>query len=267
MPKIPDLAVEDLVVRFGGVTALDHVSFDVMPGQIHAIIGPNGAGKSTVFNTISNLVPLDEGSIYLAGVRIDGRSAHESAAAGIGRTFQNLGLFSDMTVEENLLLGTYLRGKAGWLASALRLRSAVREAVRLRSEVREVAATVGIHHLLEQTQTSLSYGDRKRVELARALCMRPAVLLLDEPVAGMNPQESAQMTATIRGLNETLGQTTLLVEHDMNMVMSLADRVTVLNFGRMIAEGPPGDVRRNSAVIEAYLGAEALGENSTAETA
>jgi len=263
----PDLAVADLTVRFGGVTALDHVSFDVMPGRIHAVIGPNGAGKSTVFNTISNLVPLDEGSVHLAGVRIDGRSAHESAAAGVGRTFQNLGLFSDMTVEENLLLGTYLRGRAGWLACALRLPSATREARRMRAEVSDVAATVGISDLLKQTQTSLSYGDRKRVELARALCMRPTVLLLDEPVAGMNPLESATMTGTIRSINEALGLTTLLVEHDMNMVMSLADTVTVLNFGRMIADGPPDVVRKDPAVVEAYLGAPSDTDSSTKEHA
>lgn len=255
--SVSALVLANVSVQFGGVKALDDVSLDVVPGSIHAVIGPNGAGKSTLFNVISNLVPLTGGEVRVCGRRTDGMKPHQSARLGVARTFQNLGLFPDLTVEQNLLQGMYQRGSAGWLSTGLGLRSARRERDAHRAEIREVARTIGLEGLLDVEAATLSYGDRKRVELARAVCMRPQLLLLDEPVAGMNPAEKMAMGSTIAQVNRDFGVTVVLVEHDLRMVMSLADSLTVLDFGRVIAAGSPDEIREHPDVIAAYLGAPA----------
>ena len=252
------LAVEGVDLRFGGIHALRNVSFAAAPGQITAVIGPNGAGKTSVFNTISGFYKPAAGRVRLGDKEITQVPVQARAALGLARTFQNIALFHGLSVLENIKLGGHHTMKAGVLSALAYGRATRREEMGLRSEVeRKVIDFLEIDHIRHLPVDVLSYGLQKRVELARALAMQPRVLLLDEPVAGMNREETEDMARFILDVQEEWGVTVLLVEHDMGMVMDISSHVVVLNFGEVIASGTPAEVRRHPQVIEAYLGTEA----------
>jgi branched-chain amino acid transport system ATP-binding protein len=251
----PELRVQDVTVRFAGLTALDDVSFTVSPGSVHALIGPNGAGKSTCFNVLSGLCRPASGTVRLGDADLTRLAPHRIAALGVARTFQNI-VTTEGTVADNLMLGRHVHSRAGFTASALHLPRAVREQREHLAKAREIAELTGLERHFDTPVALLSYGDRKRVEFARALCLEPSVLLLDEPVAGMNAAERARTAGTVRDVRAELGLSVVLVEHDMGLVMRLADEVTVLDFGRRIAHGTPDEVRGDPEVLRAYLGTE-----------
>jgi branched-chain amino acid transport system ATP-binding protein len=250
----PLLEIVDLNMRFGGIVALEAVNFSVAKGRIAGLIGPNGAGKTTLFNCLSRLYRPVRGDIRLDGRSLDRCAASDIAALGIGRTFQAPTLFGSMSVLDNVKVGAHAGGRCGPLTDALTLPSARREEREFEQTARAMLAFVGLQDLAARPVESLSLGARKRVELARALAVQPSLLLLDEPAGGLNHEEVGALGVLIRSIRDRLGTTVLLVEHHMGLVMSLSEQVVVLNFGRVIADGPPDEVRGNPAVTEAYLG-------------
>ena len=248
------LRVQDVCVRFGGIVALDGVSFDVAPGQIVGLIGPNGAGKTTLFNCISRLYECDSGEIFFGESALRSTARHGIAALGIGRTFQNLALFGSMSVLDNVMVGHHCRTRGGFFANALRLPRAAREDRAIAEKARALIGALGLDAVAAMRVADLPFGTQKRVELARALAAEPKLLLLDEPASGLNHEEVSQLGALIRDLRERFRLTVLLVEHHMSLVMSISERVVALNFGRLVAQGTPAEVREHPEVVRAYLG-------------
>ena len=250
------LHIDGVSVRFGGIVALDGVSFDVQRGQICGLIGPNGAGKSTLFNCLSRLYECNSGSIRFDGHPLSSMPRHRMAGIGIGRTFQNLALFRSMTVRENALLGCHSQHHAGFLRNAFRLPGAARIEAQAQARAQTLIDFLGLGSVAERTVADLPFGTQKRVELARALAAQPQLLLLDEPAAGLNHEELESLGTLIRDIRDRLQVTVLLVEHHMGLVMGVSDKVVALNFGKKIAEGTPAQVRAHPEVIRAYLGAD-----------
>ena len=248
------LQVQDVGVRFGGIVALDGVSFDVAPGQIVGLIGPNGAGKTTLFNCLSRLYECDRGAIAFAGRPLLEVPRHGIAALGIGRTFQNLALFRTMSVLQNVMVGRHCRTRTGFLRNALRTPEVRAEEAATAERCKELIRLLDLGSVADRPVADLPFGTQKRVELARALAAEPKLLLLDEPASGLNHEEVGALGTLIRSIRDRLQLTVLLVEHHMSLVMSVSDRVVALNFGRKIAEGTPDEVRAHPEVIQAYLG-------------
>jgi branched-chain amino acid transport system ATP-binding protein len=258
----PLLDIRDIGLRFGGVVALAEVSTTVTAGHIHAIIGPNGAGKSSLLNCVSGIYRPQSGSIVLhtgaegTSHELVSQPPHQIARLGVARSFQNIELFAHLTVLENLMLGRHVHMSTSVLASLLWFGPARRQEIAQRGLVEEVIDLLSLQPHRHQAVGSLAYGIQKRVELGRALCVQPSLLLLDEPMAGMNSEEKEDMARYILDVHELAGVTVILIEHDMAVVMDISDRVSVLDFGRLIADGTPDEVKANAQVIEAYLGAE-----------
>jgi branched-chain amino acid transport system ATP-binding protein len=250
----PVLEVESISLRFGGVRAITDVSFDVREHEVRAIIGPNGAGKSSMLNVINGVYRPQEGRIKFRGQVLDGMTPTRAAHLGISRTFQNIALYRGMSVLDNIMAGRVLHTRANFLEVALHLPRARREEMANRDAVEEIIEFLQIEHIRKTPVSRLPYGLQKRVELGRALAAEPKVLLLDEPMAGMNVEEKQDMCRYILDVNDHYGTTVVLIEHDMGVVMDLSDRVVVLDYGKKIGDGTPANVRANQAVIDAYLG-------------
>ncbi|HEX5908907.1 MAG TPA: ABC transporter ATP-binding protein [Thermoleophilaceae bacterium] len=248
------LDVQDLTIRFGGVTALDGVSFDVPEGCVCGLIGPNGAGKTTLFNCVSRLYEPQSGSLAFDGHDLLGVRAHQIAGLGIARTFQHLGIVQSLTVRQNVMLGGHVHGRSGFLSSALGLPRERSEERELGERADRAIEQLRLTDVAAEKAAGLSYGVLKRVELARALCTRPRLLMLDEPAGGLSQDEVRELGDLIGTLRDEHDLTILLVEHHMGLVMRVSDHVVVLNFGQVIATGPPDSVQNDDAVVEAYLG-------------
>jgi branched-chain amino acid transport system ATP-binding protein len=252
------LHTEKLRKEFGGLVAVDDVDFTVPGGSIVSLIGPNGAGKTTFFNMLTGVYKPTYGSVYFDGVEMTGKPPHAFTQRGIGRTFQNIRLFQNMTALENVLVGMHVRLKGNLFEALLRTPRVRREEREARDRARELLEFSGLRRRDNVIGKNLSYGDQRRLEVARALATQPKLLLLDEPTAGMNPQETADFTSFVGRLREEQGLAVLLIEHDMRVVMGVSDRVTVLDYGEKIAEGSPKEIQKNERVIEAYLGTAAV---------
>ncbi len=250
------LQLTNINLAFGGVKAISGVSIDIIEGKIHAIIGPNGAGKTSIFNVISGVYKPQTGSVFFEGQEITGRKPHKIAAMGIARTFQNIALFKGMTVLDNLMMGRHVHMKRGFFSNGLYWGVSDREEIENRMIVEDIIDFLEIENIRKKVVGTLPYGLQKRVELGRALALRPKVLLLDEPMAGMNLEEKEDMARYIIDINEERGDTIILIEHDMGVVMDISHTISVLDFGVKIAEGDPREVSNNKHVIHAYLGEE-----------
>jgi len=245
---------KNINLRFGGVVAIQNVSFNIFEGEIRAIIGPNGAGKSSMLNVINGFYHPQEGEVWFNGEKRPSMEPYQIAKTGIARTFQNIALFKGMTTIENVMTGRQLKMKKNFFWQMLRYGPAIEEEVQHRRRCEEIIDFLEINHIRKTPVGALPYGLQKRVELARALAMDPKILLLDEPMAGMNVEEKQDMSRFIVDVNEEFGTTIALIEHDMAVVMDLADRVVVLDYGKLLADGTPVEVQSNQAVIDAYLG-------------
>jgi branched-chain amino acid transport system ATP-binding protein len=256
-PQAPLLRIRGVTVRFGAIVALCDVSFDVQRGEILGLIGPNGAGKTTLFNCLSRLADVERGTIELDGSPLLSVPRHAIARAGIGRTFQNLALFQTMSVLDNVMVGTHVRGTGGFLADAFRIGRLVQSEQRARARARELIERLDLTAVARVPVGGLPFAVKKRVELARALAPEPKLLLLDEPAGGLNHEEVARLGDLIRTIRDAFSVTILMVEHHLNFVMKVSDRVVALDFGRTLAEGTPAEMQKHPEVIRAYLGAPA----------
>jgi branched-chain amino acid transport system ATP-binding protein len=251
---MPLLEVKGVIKRFGGLTAVHSVDLAIEPGTICAIIGPNGAGKTTFFNLMTGIYKADEGAITFDGKNIIGLRPDQINGVGIARTFQNIRLFGNMTVIENILVGMHKRLNIDLFSTIFRVPSFSKQEQRANEKAEEILEFVGLHEKANEISRNLPYGDQRRLEIGRALASNPKLILLDEPTAGMNPQESHDAMLLFRRIRDERGTTVLLIEHDMKVVMGISERITVLDYGQKIAEGTPEEVRRNPRVVEAYLG-------------